>query len=219
MLARATLLLAMQMLAHGRTDISQRHASSLSARQNAGLTSLRLRGGERTFAMLKPDVASDERIVGEIKARIADAGLTIERERRCSLSRRQCKRFYAEHKLRPFFGALVDFMSSGEVVMFELSGDGAILAWRGLLGPTNTGVARKEAPRSLRALYGTDATRNAAHGSDSTSSASRELRLMFGRFPSIVPGAALMIAAVSVLATLKATGRLTGWPGCHRESE
>ena len=142
---------------------------------------LRLRGGDResTFAMLKPDVASDTHTVDEIKQRIAEAGLSIERERVCRLSRRRCGKFYAEHRTRPFYPALLGFMSSGPVVMLELSGESAIGAWRSLIGPTSTETARKEAPRSLRAMYGSDNTRNAAHGSDSPASAAREIRLMF----------------------------------------
>lgn len=181
-------------------------------RLSAGQTApLRLRGGERTFAMLKPDIASDARAVDEIKGRIAEAGLTIERERQCTLSKSLCKRFYEEHRARPFYGALVDFMSSGPVVMFELSGVDAISAWRALIGPTNTAVARKDAPRSIRALYGTDGTRNAAHGADSPTSVARELALMFGssRLYFLRCGAAL--AAIScILATLKAAGKLPG---------
>jgi nucleoside-diphosphate kinase len=172
---------------------------------------LRLRSGESTFAMLKPDVASDEHAVDEIKARIAEAGLAIERERRCTLSEDLCERFYEEHRARPFYGALVEFMSSGPVVMFELSGEDAIAAWRALIGPTNTAVARQDAPRSIRALYGTDGTRNAAHGADSPTSVARELALMFDRRLQLLRCGAVVVAAIScTVAALAATGRLPG---------
>lgn len=126
-----------------------------------------LRGGatERTFAMLKPDVAKDSATVNGIKAMIDGAGLTIEREERCRLSRRQCETFYAEHAERSFFPDLVRFMSSDPVIKLELSGSDAVKRWRTLLGPTNSAVAREKAPKSVRALFGTDQQRNAAHGS------------------------------------------------------
>ena len=141
----------------------------------------RLRGGaaQRTFAMLKPDIAADEATVRQIKARIEDAGLAIEREERGFLSREQCEEFYLEHKDRSFYGELVEFMCSGEVVKLELSGDDAVARWRALIGPTNSTVAREREPSSLRALYGTDGSKNAAHGSDAPESAERELALMF----------------------------------------
>ena len=146
-------------------------------------TMLRLRGGDseeqHTFAMIKPDVASNADAVAAIKAQIMDAGLTIEQEERCRLSQALCETFYEEHKERPFFGGLVDFMSSGPVVKLELAGPNAIKAWRGLIGPTNSEKARAEAPGSIRALFGTDGQRNAAHGSDAPESAARELGLMF----------------------------------------
>ena len=144
-----------------------------------------LRGGagrnneERTFAMLKPDVAKDDATVEAIKQKIESAGLRIEREERARLSKAQCETFYQEHSERPFFKTLVDFMSSGPVLKMELAGPNAIKVWRGLLGPTNTFKAQEEAPTSIRALFGTDGTQNAAHGSDAPESASRELELMF----------------------------------------
>lgn len=79
--------------------------------------------------------------------------------------------------------AQVDFMTSGEVVKFELEGDDAVRRWREILGPTNSEVARKEAAGSVRARYGKDMQRNAAHGSDSAASAARELALMFSADP------------------------------------
>ena len=141
----------------------------------------RLRGGdaEHTFAMIKPDVAGDAEAVAAIKEQIVAAGLTIEREEPCTLSRELCEEFYAEHKERPFYGDLCSFMSSGPVLKLELSGDGAILKWRALIGPTNSEKARDEAPDSVRAKFGTDGQRNAAHGSDAVESAERELGLMF----------------------------------------
>jgi nucleoside diphosphate kinase len=103
-------------------------------------TCLRLRGGklEHTFAMLKPDIASNKRAVADVKQMITDAGLTIEREERCKLSRTACEMFYAEHKERAFFKDLVKFVTSAPVIKLQLSGDNAIAKWRQLIGPTNS---------------------------------------------------------------------------------
>lgn len=146
------------------------------------ITACRFRGGARedTFAMLKPDVAGDEAIVDAVKTMIANAGLSIEQEERCRLSKGECEAFYAEHRERSFFGDLVRFMSSGPVVKLHLSGPNAIKQWRELIGPTNSITAREQAPESVRARFGTDQQRNAAHGSDSPESAARELGMMFG---------------------------------------
>lgn len=89
--------------------------------------------------------------------------------------------FYGEHKGKHFFPSLMDFVTSDVVVGMELVKDNAIKGWRNLLGPTNTQKAKDEAPGSLRAQFGTDGTKNACHGSDSTTSAERELKFFFGK--------------------------------------
>ena len=149
--------------------------------ERSDLSLLRLRGGEQqsTYAMLKPDIAGDAATVEAVKEMIAAAGLTLEREEACQLSAEECEAFYAEHAERPFFAALVAFVSGGQVLKMELSGDDAIAKWRALIGPTDSNKAREEAPDSVRAKFGTDNQRNAAHGSDSTESAARELAMMF----------------------------------------
>ena len=177
--ATATLAL----LAQPAAAASLTRTQSPQPRRAAVLEELcRLRGGaaaEHTFAMVKPDVASNDQAVAAIKQQIEKGGLKIEREERCTLSRKQCEIFYEEHKERPFFKGLVQFMSSGPVVKLELSGPNAIKKWREIIGPTNSEKARAEAPSSVRALFGTDGQRNAAHGSDAPESAARELALMF----------------------------------------
>ena len=179
-MARAALLLLVAL--HGIADGSSLRSRTLSPPDPRVCN---LRGGEappdaeRTYAMIKPDVAGNAEAVAAIKEAIADAGLTIEREEPCTLTREQCETFYAEHRERPFFAGLVEFMSSGPVLKLELSGPGAIKAWRALIGPTNSEKARAEAPESLRARFGTDGQRNCAHGSDAPESAERELQLMF----------------------------------------
>ncbi|CDQ96011.1 unnamed protein product, partial [Oncorhynchus mykiss] len=92
---------------------------------------------------------------------------------------KQAADFYTEHQTKSFFNNLLQFMTSGPVVAMELMGDEAVSVWRRILGPTDSGVARKEAPPSLRAQFGTDGTRNAGHGSDSLASAARELEFFF----------------------------------------
>lgn len=87
---------------------------------------------------------------------------------------------YAEHKGKPFYDKLVAFMTSDVCVAMEIIGKNAVSRWRSMMGPTNTETAKAEAPNSMRALFGTDGTRNACHGSDSSASAARELELFFG---------------------------------------
>lgn len=188
----ALLLLPLGSLPH--SDVPQHALSSTSANRIAATVgdrgevneAVRLRGGwgsppvERTYAMLKPDVASDAEVVSKIKTMIADEGLTIVREQKTRLTRKQCEEFYAEHSSRSFFGSLTGFMSSGPVLKLELEGPGAIKKWRAMIGPTNSHKAREEAPKSIRALFGKDGQMNAAHGSDAPESAAREIGLMFG---------------------------------------
>ena len=100
----------------------------------------------------------------------------------------EAKDFYAEHEGKKFFPKLVSFMTSGPIYALCLSKVGAISAWRALMGPTNSKEAREIKPTSLRAIYGTDNTKNACHGSDSTLSARREVLFYFPdiSFPSLV---------------------------------
>lgn len=84
------------------------------------------------------------------------------------MSIEMAQNFYAEHKAKPFFEELTKMMSSDVIVALELVADDAVNKWRTLIGPTNTEKAKKEAPNSLRARFGTDQTKNAVHGSDSS---------------------------------------------------
>ncbi|XP_041114963.1 nucleoside diphosphate kinase 7-like isoform X2 [Polyodon spathula] len=139
---------------------------------------------EKTLAIIKPD-ATDK--MGTIIQLIYDAGLTVTKAKMTALSRKETMDFYAEHQSKSFFNNLVQFLSSGPVVAMEILGDEAVTAWRRLLGPTDSSVARNEAPDSVRANFGTDGTKNAGHGSDSLASAARELEFFFpstGRGPS-----------------------------------
>lgn len=133
---------------------------------------------QKTFAMIKPDcIDKTGLIVSEIEA----AGLTILNMKMHKMSLSEAQEFYGEHKGKPFFEGLVQFISSGNVVGMELMGPNAISAWRGLLGPTSPATARTDKPNSLRAKYGTEGVRNCAHGSDSAASAERETYFFFNK--------------------------------------
>ena len=107
---------------------------------------------ERTFAIIKPD-AVGKGVTGQILARIEESGLRIIAMKRIQLSEQLAQGFYAVHKERPFFGDLVEFMTSGPVVALVLEGEGAIKRWRDLMGPTNS----NDAPAgTIRGDYGTD---------------------------------------------------------------
>ncbi|XP_066562209.1 nucleoside diphosphate kinase homolog 7 isoform X3 [Amia ocellicauda] len=125
---------------------------------------------ERTLAMIKPDAVLK---MGDIIQIIYDAGLTITKAKMTKLSWKEAMDFYAEHQSKSFFNNLLQFVTSGPVVALELMGDEAVSGWRGLLGPTDSNVARSEAAASVRARFGTDGTKNAGHGSDSLASAAR----------------------------------------------
>ncbi|KAM3932896.1 nucleoside diphosphate kinase homolog 7 isoform 1-T1 [Leptodactylus fuscus] len=129
---------------------------------------------EKTLAMIKPDAVPK---MGSIIEAVIDSGFTITKAKMVLLSRAEAMDFYSEHHSKSFFNDLINFMTSGPVVAMEIIGDDAVFAWRKLLGPTNCSVARSESPESLRARFGTDGTKNAAHGSDSIASAARPERI------------------------------------------
>lgn len=130
----------------------------------------------RTLAIIKPD-AIDKR--DEIEEIIQQHGFSILQKRQIHLTPEQTSDFYAEHYGKMFFPSLVAYISSGPIVALVLAREDAISYWRQLIGPTNTLKARDQAPESLRAIYGTDSQRNALHGSDSLTSAEREIHFFF----------------------------------------
>ena len=132
---------------------------------------------EKTLAIIKPDCISK---MGEILQLVHSNGLRICNMRMVKLSIKDAQEFYREHEGKPFFDDLVRFMTEGPILVAELTGEGAVSKWRALLGPTNSAEARREAPDSIRALFGTDNTRNACHGSGSIVSAGRESEFFFG---------------------------------------
>ena len=134
-------------------------------------------GKSDTLALIKPN-AFEKR--NEIVDKILLAGFEIVDRVELQLTKEQAEGFYEEHKERPFFGELVEFMISGPIVAMRLRAVGAVKRWRTLMGPTNFEEAKKVAPESIRALYGESMTKNASHGSDAFESAQRELNYFFG---------------------------------------
>ncbi|MGL6159296.1 nucleoside-diphosphate kinase [Microbulbifer sp.] len=130
---------------------------------------------ERTLSIIKPDAVA-KNVIGEIESRFEKAGLRIVAMKMLQLSREKAEGFYAEHKERPFFKDLVDFMTSGPVVVQVLEGDNAIIANRDLMGATNP---KEAAPGTIRADFAQSIDANAVHGSDSAESAAREVSYFF----------------------------------------
>ena len=130
---------------------------------------------ERTFSIIKPDAVAKNHI-GAIYNRFESAGLKIIASKMVQLSKEQAKGFYAEHSARPFFGALVSFMTSGPVMVQVLEGENAVLANREIMGATNPAEAARG---TLRADYAASIDENAVHGSDAVESAAREIAYFF----------------------------------------
>ena len=138
-------------------------------------------GVQRTLSIAKPDAVSknvgvEKNLIGEIYSRFEKAGLRIVAAKMLRLSREQAEGFYAEHKGRPFFPALIDFMTSGPVTVQVLEGEGAVLQNRELMGATNP---KEAAPGTIRADFAESIDANAVHGSDSEESAAREIAFFF----------------------------------------
>jgi nucleoside-diphosphate kinase len=130
---------------------------------------------EMTFSIIKPN-AVKKNVIGDIISQFETSGLTIAAAKLSVISRKKCEEFYAEHKERPFFGELVDFMTSGPVVLMVLSGENAVLKNREIMGATDPG---KAAAGTIRAKHCDSMGENAVHGSDSPASAAREIQLFF----------------------------------------
>ena len=130
---------------------------------------------EQTLSIIKPDAVAANAI-GQIYARFEDAGLRIVAAKMLQLDDNSAGGFYAEHKERPFFGTLVDFMTSGPVMVQVLEGENAVLKHREIMGATNP---KDAAPGTIRADFAASIDQNAVHGSDSTESAAREIAYFF----------------------------------------
>ena len=130
---------------------------------------------ERTFSIIKPD-ATRRNLTGKVNAVIEDAGLRIVAQKRIKMSRDQAEKFYEIHKERPFFGELVDFMTSGPVVVQALEGENAVARYREVMGATNPAQA---ADGTIRKLYAESVGENSVHGSDSLDNAKLEIAQFF----------------------------------------
>jgi nucleoside-diphosphate kinase len=131
---------------------------------------------EQTLILVKPD-AFARGLTGEIVARFERKGLRIRELRAMNVSTELAERHYAEHAERPFFGELVEFITSGPIVAMVLEGEQAVAAARQVIGATNPLEA---APGSIRGDFAIELGQNMVHGSDSTESAAREVELFFG---------------------------------------
>ncbi len=131
---------------------------------------------ERTLILVKPD-AFARNLSGEIIARFERKGLRLAAMQQMTISRELACRHYAEHEGKPFYGELVDFITSGPLVAMVLEGEHAISAARQVIGATNPLEA---APGSIRGDYALEVGQNMVHGSDAPESAAREVALFFG---------------------------------------
>jgi nucleoside-diphosphate kinase len=130
---------------------------------------------EETLVIVKPD-AVRRGLIGEVIGRIERKGLVIDEMRQLRIERDVAERHYEEHREKPFYAELVDFITGGEVVVARVSGEQAVSTVRALMGPTDPAVAP---PGTIRGDFGTVITENLVHGSDSPESAKRELDLFF----------------------------------------
>ena len=130
---------------------------------------------ERTLSIIKPDAVA-KNVIGQIYSRFEQAGLKVIASKMKHLSKQEAEGFYAVHRERPFFSALVNFMSSGPVMIQALEGDNAVLKHRDLMGATNP---KDAAPGTIRADFADSIDANAVHGSDSLENAAIEIAYFF----------------------------------------
>ena len=130
---------------------------------------------ERTLSIVKPDAVANN-VIGQIWSRFEGSGLKIVAAKMLHLTSEQAGGFYAEHQGRPFYDALVAFMTSGPVTVQVLEGENAIARNREIMGATNP---KEAAPGTIRADFAQSIDANAVHGSDSAASAAREIAYFF----------------------------------------
>ncbi len=133
---------------------------------------------QRTLSMIKPD-AVEKNKAGAILAMFQDAGFVVRGMKPIHLTLKQAEGFYAEHKERGFFGELTQFMSRGPIVVLCLEREDAIAKYREVIGATDPA---KAAEGTVRKLYGANVGENAVHGSDSETSAAREIAYFFAGY-------------------------------------
>jgi nucleoside-diphosphate kinase len=131
----------------------------------------------RTFSMIKPD-ATRRNISSNINAVIEAAGLKIVAQKMLQLTKQQAEMFYGEHKERPFFGELVETITSGYVIAQVLEAEDAVALYRKVIGATDP---KKADPETVRAQFALSIGENSVHGSDSETSAAREISFFFSQ--------------------------------------
>jgi nucleoside-diphosphate kinase len=131
---------------------------------------------ESTLLIVKPD-AVRRGLIGEVLRRVEAKGLRLAELRMITIERVTAEEHYGEHREKPFFDELVEFIGSGPVVVARVEGERAVPVLRSLIGPTDPALAP---PGTIRGDYGLIITENLVHGSDSNESAERELKLFFG---------------------------------------
>ena len=129
----------------------------------------------RTFSIIKPD-ATRRNLTGAVTKMLEDSGLRVIASKRIHMTREQAETFYAVHKARPFFGELVDFMTSGPVVVQVLQGEGAVLKYRDVMGATDPS---KAADGTIRKVHAKSIGENSVHGSDAPETAKVEIAQFF----------------------------------------
>lgn len=135
-----------------------------------------------TFSMIKPD-ATKRNLIGQINSYLEKAGLQIAAQKMIRLTKFQAETFYSEHKERPFFNSLIEYIISGPVVVQLLKGENAIVKNREIMGATNPDDAE---PGTIRKDFAENIEANSIHGSDNPENAEREIRLFFSKFEIIV---------------------------------
>lgn len=130
---------------------------------------------ERTLVLVKPD-GVERGLIGEVLKRIETKGFKVVALELRTLDRATAEAHYGEHKDKPFFGSLVDFITGGPLVAAVIEGNEAIASWRSMMGATNPAAA---APGTIRGDLATELQNNVSHGSDSPESAAREIKLFF----------------------------------------
>jgi nucleoside-diphosphate kinase len=132
---------------------------------------------EKTFSIIKPNAVA-KNVIGKIIDRFESKGLKVSAAKFTRLSKEKAEGFYIEHKERPFFGSLVNFMTSGPVLLMVLEGENAVMANREIMGATDPA---KAAAGTIRKDFADSIEANAVHGSDSLASAEREIAYFFER--------------------------------------
>lgn len=153
-------------------------------------------GGESTFALIKPDGMNHLPAIFDV---VHEEGFYIRNLKMTQFTAPVLKVLYSDHSHEDYYERFKEFMISGPVIGMKLGRLDALAHWRKVIGPTDSEVAREEAPKSIRALYGTDGRKNCVHGADSAESVVREVAFFFGpktlmkRLPSVYPNTILLL--------------------------